>query len=44
VNNVLENVKFKKNNFDSNGVITVSNYAVVFSESLAISEPTVSER
>jgi len=30
---------FKNKNYNSDGVITVSNYAVVLSESVAISEP-----
>jgi len=42
VNNVLETVMFEEKNFDSNGANTVSNCAVVLSESLAISEPKVS--
>ena len=32
----------RKKNYDSYGAITISNYAVVWSESLAIGEPKVS--
>ena len=42
VNNILQSVMLKKKNYNSDGVITVSNYAVVLSESLAISDPKVS--